>query len=277
MLDSSVTKKIEAFVYLKPRSIQEIAQYLDKNWRTADRYVEEIEKNFGTLSTRVFREGTRGALKIVFWASVDKVSHGVFQEKLEQDILKARRKEDFSAFDIFQYVEADKKKVSGGYEEADNLPTMSKIISEAEKQVLIFSGNLSFINLDNKNANLFGAFESLIKKGVKIKILCRVDIAGKENVEKILSLNFKHGKEAVEIKHCEHPLRGFVVDNKILRLKEVKEPTGKIKELNKKLFIYYTIKDKEWIEWITKIFWKIFSSSFGAEKRMEEINRIKLK
>ncbi|MEK6845578.1 MAG: hypothetical protein AABY26_02370, partial [Nanoarchaeota archaeon] len=66
MLDSAITKKIEEVVYAKPRSIQEIAQLLNKNWRTADRYIEEIEKNFGTISTRTFRGGTRGALKIVF-------------------------------------------------------------------------------------------------------------------------------------------------------------------------------------------------------------------
>ena len=49
-----------------------------KNWRTADRYVDEIEKSFGTLSTRVFRGGTRGALKIVFWSSVEKIRGTVF-------------------------------------------------------------------------------------------------------------------------------------------------------------------------------------------------------
>ena len=49
--------KIEEFVYSKPRSIQEISNFLEKNWRTADRYIEEIEKNFGTISTRVFKGG----------------------------------------------------------------------------------------------------------------------------------------------------------------------------------------------------------------------------
>ena len=72
MLSSEVIKKIEDFVYEKPRSIQEIAEYIKKNWRTADRYIQEIEKNFGTISTKVFREGTRGALKIVYWSAVEK-------------------------------------------------------------------------------------------------------------------------------------------------------------------------------------------------------------
>lgn len=276
MINSEIIKKIEDFVYSKPRSVQEIAEHIGKNWRTADRYIDEIENSYGTISTRVFRKGTRGALKIVFWSSVEKLSHSIFQERLEQDILKARKKEDFSSFDIFQHIGAEKKKVSVGYEEADNLLELSKAILETQKQLLIFSGNLSFINLDNKKSDLMDVFEKLIKSGVKIKILCRVDVAGKDNIEKILSLNFKYGKESIEIKHYEHPLRAFIIDNKLLRMKEVKEPTGRIKELNKKLFLYYTINDKEWIEWMSKLFWKIFSSSLGAHKRLEEINRIKL-
>lgn len=277
MINSEAIKKIEDFVYSKPRSVQEIAEHIGKNWRTADRYIEDIEKNFGTIATRVFRGGTRGALKIVFWASVDKISHSVFQEKLEQDILKAKRKEDFSAFDIFQHVDAKKKSADVDYEESNNIPELGKMLMTTEKQLLIFSGNLSFINLKNKKADLMNVFEALIKKGAPIKIVCRVDIAGKENIEKILSLNFKYGKNMIEVKHAEHPIRAFVIDNKIIKMKEVKEPTGKIKELNKKLFLYYTIKDKEWAEWLSKVFWKMFSSSVGAEKRLEEINRIPLK
>src|SRR3989344_2357512 len=108
-MDSTIVKKIEDFVYSKPRAIQEIAQHIGKNWRTADRYVSYIEKEFGTLAVRVFREGTRGALKIVYSASIEKASSSIFQEKLEEEITNARWKEDFSAFDIFQYVQNNKK------------------------------------------------------------------------------------------------------------------------------------------------------------------------
>jgi len=67
MLDSETIKKIEDFVYQKPRSIQEVSEHLGKNWRTVDRYIEEIGKSFGTISVRVFREGTRGALKATLY------------------------------------------------------------------------------------------------------------------------------------------------------------------------------------------------------------------
>jgi hypothetical protein len=275
MLNSEIIKKIEDFVYAKPRSVQEIAEHLNKNWRTADRWISEIEKNFGTLSTRVFREGTRGALKIVYWASVEKISQSVFQERLEQDILKAKRKEDFSGFDIYQHVGDKNKKVSVEKSEESDIEELRQIMLGAEKQVLLFSGNLSFINLHDKKMDFLDIFEKLFKKNIAIKVLCRVDIAGKENVEKLLSLNFKHGKENVEVRHDEHPMRAVIVDNKIIRLKEVKEPTGKSKELNKKLFIFYTIKDKEWAEWLSRIFWKKFSNSINAEKRLKELEKLK--
>ena len=73
MLDSKIIKKINNFVYQKPRTIQEISLLIKKNWRTADRYVEQISKEQGTLLVRTFREGTRGALKIVFWNNIEKI------------------------------------------------------------------------------------------------------------------------------------------------------------------------------------------------------------
>src|SRR3989344_2515980 len=109
MLSNDIIKKIENLVSQKPRSIQEIANSIGKNWRTADRYIQDIEKNFGTITTRVFREGTRGALKIVYWASVEKISSSVFQEQLEEQIMRGKTKYEFSAFDMFQHM-ADKNK-----------------------------------------------------------------------------------------------------------------------------------------------------------------------
>ena len=69
-------------------------------------------------------------------------------------------------------------------------------------------------------------------------------------------------------------MRAFVIDNNSFRLKEIKEPTGKIKELDKKKFIFYTIKDKDWTEWISKIFIKMFNTSNGSEKRLKELNKL---
>lgn len=278
MLNNDIIKKIEDFVYKKPRSIDEIAKHIGKNWRTADRYINEIMENFGTISTRVFREGTRGALKIVYWSSVEKISNSVFQQRLENEILNAKRKEDFSAFDIYQFIPDNSKKAiieKQLDENSTNLKELKEMLIRTEKQLIIFSGNLSFINLKNKSIDLFAIMEELIRKKIKIKILCRVDIAGMDNIEKLASLNHKYGKELIEIKHHEHPIRAFIIDNKILRIKEIKEPTGKINELDKKIFIFYTIKDKDWVEWISKIFWKIFNNSISYTKRIDEMKKLK--
>jgi len=278
MLDSKIRKQIENFVYSKPRSIQEIAININKNWRTADRYVKEIQENFGTLGIRTFREGTRGALKIVYWASLDKVSHSVFQEQLEKNILNSKIKEEFSPFDIFQHVSDKNKKArieQAVNEESTSLNAISNLLKQTEKQLIIFSGNLSFINLKDKTHDILKILEELVQKEVKIKIVTRVDFEGKNNIEKILSLNHKYRKENIEIKHAEQPLRAIIFDDKIISLKEIKSPTGKINELNEQMFLFYEINDKEWTEWLTKIFWKIFNSSIDANKRMDELNKIK--
>jgi len=278
MLKSEEIKKIEDFVAIKPRSVQDIAELLEVSWRTADRYVDQIKTDFGTVDTAVFREGTRGALKIVYLAGVEKVSHSIFQEELEKEILRARRKEDFSAFDIFQHI-PDKNKKARIKKSTESDPVdiseLAEQMLQAKKQVLLFSGNLSFINLKDKKHDMLKVIEELVRRGITIKVLCRVDIAGRDNIEKALSLNFKHGQEQIEIRHREHPIRAAIIDSKFFRIKEIKEPTGKQKELDKKLFIFYTVRDKEWTEWLSRVFWKMFSQSIDANKRLEELNKLK--
>ncbi|MBI4158813.1 hypothetical protein HY500_00975 [Candidatus Woesearchaeota archaeon] len=244
MLDTEAIKKIEDFVYLKPRSVQEIAKQIKKSWRTADRYVHEIEKEHGTLTTRIFREGTRGALKIVYWTSIENVHNSTFQEKLAKDIETFKNKEAFSAFDIYQHIDEKNKNASLEQIEEEaktNLEELRAYLEKVNNQLLVFSGNLSWINLKNTKTDVFKVIEDLIKKKVSIKILCRVDITSKRTIEKLLDLNFKYGAEIIEIRHREQPLRALIIDNKILRLKEVKEPTGRINELDKKIFyVLYT-------------------------------------
>ncbi len=278
MLDAEVVRQIEELVYRQPCSIQEIAHHLGKNWRTVDRYVADIEKEYGTISTKVFRGGTRGALKIAYWASVEKISRSVFQEKLESDIMRARRKEDFSSFDIFQHVDEKNKRsiVETNVEESSktNIELVNRLRA-TRKQLLIFSGNMSFINLRNKSFDMFDELDRLVKTGVSIKIISRVDIAGLDNIEKALALNQKYGKELIEIRHREQPLRAFIFDSTSFRLKEVKEPTGKIKELDRKIFLFYTITDRKWAEWLARLFWRMFSGSILAERRIGELRKLR--
>ena len=151
----------------------------------------------------------------------------------------------------------------------------ARLLESASKQILIFSGNLSFINEKTKDFDMEKVFDSLLEKKISIKVLCRVDLAGKNNVEKLLSFNLKHGKELIEIRHHDHPLRGAIVDNNKIRLKEVNIPTLKKNELHNEISIVYYIKDKEWSEWLSKIFWKMFNSSIDSHKRLLQMQKLK--
>ncbi|MGV8087079.1 MAG: hypothetical protein ACP5N1_05610 [Candidatus Woesearchaeota archaeon] len=277
MLDNELIVKIESFVHKQPRSMDEISKHIGKNWRTADRYVTNIIKDHGTLAVKTFRPGSRGSLKVVFWNNPEKTSKHLFQEELEEEIMLAKTKDGFSQFDIYQYVPENNKSASiepASNENHTDLIQVADILKNTKKQLLIFSGNISFINFYNKQIQLYGIVEELVKNNVSIKIICRVDLVSKDNVEKILSLNFKHGKKLIEIHHREHSLRCMISDNKIIRMKEVKEPTGKINELDKKVFIFYTIKDKEWAEWMSRIFWKMFNVTVDATHRLKELRSI---
>jgi polyhydroxyalkanoate synthesis regulator phasin len=275
MIDQKTIQKIEEFVASQPRSMQEISTYMGKNWRTIDRYIDYIKKEIGTVETKTFREGTRGALKIVFLTNVEKISSTAIQKQLEESIYSAKTKEDFSAFDIFQNVDSKNKKITieTEYSKNENNKELNKLLKDTKKELLIFSGNLSWINLNNKEFDFIKSIEELVKKGVRIKILSRVDIAGIDNLKKMLSINKKTGSEFIEIRHYEQPLRAIISDEKILRIKEIKEPTGKVNELKKRLLIFYTIQDKNWVNWLSKIFKKMFYNSIGAEKRIEEMNK----
>lgn len=271
MLDSSIIKKVNDFVYTKPRTIDEVAKHIGKNWRTADRYVQKISEEQGALSIRVFREGTRGALKIVFWNNIEKIHSNSFQEKLFSKIERGLKKTDFSPFDIYQHVE-DKKKSAQAYgDEKKTSEELALQIKNADKQILIFSGNLSWANSENG----WKILEDLAKRNVSVKIITRVDYAGLDNIKRALSINEKVGRSIIDIRHKEQPLRGSVVDGKVLNLKEVKNPLDyKSGELKQETSIFYQISDKDWVEWMQKVFWNMFSTSIDAENRIKEIKKI---
>ncbi|MFH1445658.1 MAG: hypothetical protein ABIF08_04245 [Nanoarchaeota archaeon] len=275
MLDSKIVKKINDFVYLKPRTVQEVALLISKNWRTADRYVENIAKEKGSLSVRTFRGGTKGALKIVYWNNIEKIHSFEFQEKLLKKIERSK-KMDFSPFDIYQYVDNSKRNavmINKRKEKVNDI--LKDHLETAQKQVLSFSGNLSWINLDEGGKKIIDVLEDLAKNNVSVKILTRVTIDSMKNVKKALKINEKLGKTVIEIRHREHPLRGFIVDDNKARFREMKDPTDYAKgELDDYLLLFYEIYDPEWIEWLQKMFWYFFRTAISAEKRIKDLESI---
>ena len=280
MLDSKTTKNISDFVYVKPRSIQEIAQHIQKNWRTADSYVSRIIKEQGILAIRTFREGTRGALKIVFWNNIEKIHSSDFQERLFKRIESARDKMDFSPFDIYQYV-SDDKRYAFLEEQSEYTITQKQnlvnVLRSAKNQVLLFSGNLSWVNASQGKTKIIDIFEEIAERNVLIKVLCRVDLESMKNIQKMLQINYKIKKEMIEIRHAEQPFRAFIIDDKLVRFKEIKqyeEQKTKKSKKEKRTHIFYEIMDEEWIEWIQKVFWNLFRTSIAAEKRLQDIETI---
>jgi len=278
MLDNHIVKKIEDYCITEPRSIHELSKHIGKNWRTLDRYVNEIKKEYGTLDIKTFRGGTRGALKIVYYSAVEKFSGTVFQQELEKQIFSGREKEDFSPFDIYQFVSDKEKEIwmkqAENESKAGRLIEFQKLLDSAKKQVLFYSGNLSFIGFDDGEINVFNEMEKLVKRGISIKVLCRVDVVGINNIRKMLSLNKKYGKELIEIRHRNQPLRITIIDDNIVNMKEVKEPTCRDDELQERIFIFYTIRNREWAKWLQSIFWRMFNTAIGSSKRIEEIDRL---
>jgi hypothetical protein len=282
VLDSDFTKQICDFVKLKPRSIQEISFHIKKNWRTTERYVELIEEKEGCIASRIFRKGTRGALKIVYWNFAEDIHNTSFQEHLLEIILRGRRKEDFSPFDIYQHVDEKKKKLYVvDASEVDHEIEVTEeddlvgFLRQAKKQLLIFSGNMSWINAYQGDVKIIDVLKELVKKGINIKVVGRVSLIGGENASKILSINKEFGKDVIEVKHRYQPLRAMLVDNKLVKLREIRDPAFyRHGELQKMIEVFYDIADKDWILWLEKVFWRMFSSALPAEKRLKEIENI---
>lgn len=234
------------------------------------------------IATRIFREGTRGALKIVFWNSLEDIHFSSSQQDLLDDILNSKSKMQFSCLDIYQYVEDKHKKAYvidvskiNPEKEISKKQDLVSFLKKASKQILFFSGNMSWVNSRQGNVKIIDIVKELAKKGVLIKVITRVSMIGSENVKKLLAINKEIGKDIIEIRHRYQPLRGLIIDDKVALLREIKDPAYyDLGELNKKIEIFYEISDKEWVEWLQKVFWKMFSNAMPSERRIKEIEKI---
>lgn len=273
MLTAEITKKIADFVYSKPRTIQEIAELLEVNWRTASAYVEKISSESGIIHVRTFRAGTRGGLKIVYWNSIEKTSSLLVQDALFSRIQIGRKKSDFSPFDIFQYV--DDAKRSAMVLSNSRREDMGPLLKLAQKEVLFFSGNVSWSSDIEDGVVLASRIEELVNRGVVIKILCRIDLPGIHNILSLQALNTRLGRDVIEIRHCEQPLRGFIVDSSIVRLKEMKkEQDFREGELKGSITLSYTLQDEDWAQWLVRVFWHLWRNAISFEKRVHDLEAI---
>ncbi len=278
MLTNELIRQINDFIYTKPRTIQEISELLDLNWRTADSYVERIAREQGTIAVRTFRGGTRGALKVVYWNVAERLHSHLAQDQLFQRITQGKHKTDFSPFDIYQYVEESKRDAFIEHQEGEQQllkHDFASLLRLAQEQILFFSGNLSWTRQKQGKTAMLELLEELAKQKISIKILTRIELPGIENIQNVEAINQRLGWEAIEIRHAHQPLRGLAVDNKLARFKEIKNPQDfKEGELAKETFIFYTFHDQDWVEWTKKVFFHFFRTAIPYQKRVGDLRTV---
>lgn len=270
MVSREDERKIIDYVQQQPCTIQEIARLVQRNWRTADNYVADIARHTGLIATRTFREGTRGALKIVYWNALDKQHQTTYQARLLERILAGRQKEDFSAFDIYQFV--NDKHRSADVVSEENQIGPDELLKMVGEQWFSLSGNLSWLRL---YPNVLKQFEKLAHKRIAIKIITRIDMTSADLTRKLLAINERVGWDAIAVRHAEQPLRAIIVDNRIASLKEVLSPKfPQYRELEKKTYIFYRINEEEWVSWLQKVFWAIWETSVDAKIRLDALETL---
>lgn len=282
MLDNSIIKKINDFVYQKPRTVQEISQLIKKSWKTAESYVNKISEQHGTISTRTFRGGTKGALKIVFWNTPDNLDKNNFQYRLYKQIESGRFKQDFSPLDIYQHIDKNKKSSKifqdDRYNSKENFYDFKNHLLSSKQNIFFLSGNLTFTKMNYKDETILNVIKELVGKGINFKILIRIEFSIIEDVLDLLAINEKIGRTAIEIRHCYQPLRCTIVDDSIAILKEVEVPNSPYdKKFQKQTNMIFTIYDDDWVGWLKKVFWDLFRTAIPCEKRLEELNYLRKK
>jgi len=222
-MDIEIRQKILELVHIRPHAISEVAEKINKNWRTADKYVEELSRE-DLIRIHVFRKGGRGALKIVYWLTPLFENPSSVKNFLLQRILQGTGKDDFSALDIIQHVPKEKRKtirvLKKSYHGKENLQDFLTSLNKTEHQILFLSGNLSFMYLGDKVNDLLELFKKKLEKGANLYFLTRADDSNKKIIQKLLQLNKVSNKGKIKIRYAQQPLRCTIVDEKEFSIKE---------------------------------------------------------
>lgn len=264
-------EKIEELVFERPRNISELSKLLHVSWKTANRYINTIRSTSPNISIHVFKSGTRGGLKIVYWKN-NKISPiSKQQEVIIKEIKNAKSKTDFSPFDIYQFADENMRKAFWEEKSCSTIYTygtedINKLLKSAKYEYLSFSGDFSWTLQKEKGSLVLKTLENLAKRNISIKMLGRVEFSNINNVEQLLTINKKSGREMISIRHINQPLRGAVIDDNFIRLTENFKFDN-----NKSRFVFYEINDPVWVKFLKSVFWRIYDSSIPAEKRLNDL------
>lgn len=268
-------QRILQLVSKEPRTVQEIAQAIDRSWVTTEKYLLELRQRTGQINLKTFREGTQAALKIVYLATTHSLISDEIKQSLAQQILAGKHKEDFDFMDLFQFVKADEKRAH----QFDSLKPESSLAKEtaenpARESAYVFSGNLSYLAYNYKGKKMTDMIEEELKSGAHIRVLCRVNLSSLTNIEKVSKLLITYPTQ-FEIRHRYQPLRGVLVDSKYARFRnEERVENFREGELEKNTRIYYEITSLEWIAWLESVFWSMWRASIPFDQRIKELQKI---
>ena len=276
-LTQEETEKIVAFVRQEPRTVLDVAHLLGKSWLTADSYVRQIAERTGLMSVKVFRPGSPGALKLVYYNHAESLSGDDVKQELYLQIKAGRRKSDFDFFEVFQFVpEKGKKAFAEEFSDEDSpskLP-LAQFLLRAEHTLTCFSGNMSFLPRKEGKRDIASVFEELLERKVRIRVLCRLNVATLANIGRISHLLKKY-PEHIEIRHCYQPLRGYIIDDSAARFKsEETLQQYRAGELRKNTRVFYEISDTEWVSWLQKVFWNLYRTSIDYKEREEQLSKL---
>lgn len=271
------SERIIAFVRQEPRTVLDVAHLLGKSWLTADSYVRQVKERTGLVSVKVFRPGSPGALKLVYYNHAESLTGDDVRQELYQQIKAGRRKQDFDFFEVFQFIpEQGKKALAEEYADEGSpskLP-LAPFLSRAEHTLSCFSGNMSFLPRKEGKKSITDVFAELLERKVRIRVLCRLNVATLANIARISHL-LKRYPELIEIRHCYQPLRGYIVDDRVARFKsEETLQQYRAGELRKNTRVFYEITDTEWVGWLQKVFWNLYRTSIDYKAREEQLSRI---
>jgi len=276
LTDKEIEKIIDS-VKTEPMTVQEISRLIKKSWVTTDKYLQYIKEKTGLINIKTFRKGTQAALKIVYYVEKTNPSTDKIKEALYNKISNSNFESEFDFMEVFQFIPDEKKKA---YHETYNKKSLLKdkrvieLTGSAAAHLYILSGNMSYLRVYDRGVPLLNVMEKLLQRGVFIKIITRINVSSLSNINQIKHLLVKY-PSLIEIRHRYQPLRGFIIDGKIARFKTDETVSNYKKgELAENTRIFFEIYDKDWLNWLERVFYSMYNSSISYEARIKEINNI---
>ena len=270
-LNEEGKRKIIDALKCEPLSVQEISKLIGRSWVTTNTYLEKLSRDTGLVDIKVFRKGSHGALKVAYYKHLVR-NNDLVKKGLYSQIKNARVKQDFDFMELYQFVADDKKKTDVDKFQTEFLGHMRTLYSSAKHSIFCFSGNLSYVGLDENGVSVLDIIENALKRKVSVRIIARLNVSTLKNWKKIEYLLKKY-EGLFEIRHAYQPLRGFIVDDKVARFKNDECNYDK-KELSQDMRFFYEIYDSDWIIWLQDVFWDYYNSALDGVQRVKELGKV---